>query len=196
VSARPLHPPPLLPSAATFQSPGGLGLGNNLVVPAANFPGAGQAYSVFYLSRLNATSANKAQRLLSDVGTNWLLGYWGPDRGVAMEDKAYANWKAGDAGWLTPENVPASGQWRVYGIVVNASGVGQAYRSAAPIGQATASLGPSVMRLGGGIGAAGSGPAEFGSGDIAEVLTWGRALTAGEVSFVAGYLCGKYAVCA
>lgn len=174
-------------------------MGDNLIIPVT-ITNASSAFSLFYLSRLNVTSWQCAQRLLSDRGSNWLLGYWGPDRGTAFQDKAYANMEAGDGGWLTPNNVVATGAWAVYGIVISDAaegGLGTAYRGAEVLGESVPAVGPQVVRLGGGIGAAAaSGPAEFGSGDIAELLAYDRALTAAEVAQAAAYFCGKYGVCA
>lgn len=172
--------------AATFTSPGLVGLGNNLVLtldakaPVANF-------SVFYLGRV------REGRLLASRTANWLLGSWSPQAGVTYVDRAYADYAAGDDGWMAQGIKPANNTWAVYGMTISTADGGCAWNGAALIGCNTQAVAPGDIRLGGGIGSvAGFEPTEFGSGDIVEVLVWPSALGAADVWAVWQYFLAAY----
>jgi hypothetical protein len=183
---------------ATFSSHGRKGLGTNLIVPPANFTD-GQSCSVFVVA------APKDERILAARNSNWLLGSWyDGDAAATFVDRAYTDASEGDGGWLAQGRTPADGGWGIWGLVVGdpATGAGAgegaaspscAWRGATLIGCGTG-YGPGVLRLGGG-GAPDNSPfaAEFGNGDIAEVVVYDRALSNAEVFALAGEWAAKYA---
>ena len=169
-----------------FASPGTYGLGTNLVLDG-DYSAPTAAFSVFFRARA------AARTLLYARNANWLLGTWeDAQAGVTYTDRAYCDDARGDAGWLANgrARVVSPGLWATYGFVAFGNGTGCAFRGARTLACGPA-VGPNALRLGGGQGAQ-SKPAAFGTGSIAELVTYERALGADEVARAAAYFVARY----
>jgi hypothetical protein len=171
-----------------FVSPGSLGLGTNLILQG-DYSAPSSAFSVFFFARA------AARTLLYARNANWLLGTWEDARvSTTYADRAYCDDALGDAGWLANGRAPvaAPGKWATYGFVAFGNGTGCAFRGARALACGPA-VGPNVLRLGGGQGGARQArPAAFGTGSVAELVTYERALDAGEVARAAAYFSARY----
>ena len=169
-----------------FVSPGTTGLGTNLVL-GGDYSAPTTAFSVFYHARV------AARTLLYARNSNWLLGTWEDSQvHTTYADRAYCDDSRGDGGWLANGRAPVSppGAWTTYGFVAFGKGTGCAFRGAKTLGCGPA-VGPNVLRLGGGQGAQAK-PAAFGTGSIAELVTYERALDADDVARAAAYFAARY----
>lgn len=188
--------PPTLAAAATsagepalqFTSPGLYGVGSNLII-TVNLAMPGQASSLFLVARPTSDDQT-CQRLLAAKLSNFALGFWNSDNpfGVPLQDMAYAS-PSDDGVFLCNTSTPVTQQWVLYELIVDGSAqTGAFYRNGSLLATGPA-VGPYIPRLGGGHPAQSS---EYGSGLIAEVLVYGRALTSVERKTVEAYLMQKY----
>lgn len=84
-------------NAVAFQSPGWIGLGNNLVV-SADFSSPDTHFSLFFVGQV------QSQRILGSRNSNWVLGSWYDGNAkTTFVDRAYAN----SAGESTPRRSSA-----------------------------------------------------------------------------------------
>jgi hypothetical protein len=137
----------------------------------------GTPVTIFYVSRQTGGANN---RVLGG-GNNWLLGYWGGNKGSAYFDgnvNLFGNGASDTAPHLYAATIRGSGQ----ASTVWAEGVQIASNTGG-------TAGPNNLQLNGY-----QGGGELSNCDISEVLVYHRILDSTELAAVGGYLTGKYSL--
>ena len=115
-------------------------------------------------------------RVLSGLGDDWLLGYWGGYQQVAFFNR-----------WATTTGPLADTNWSIY-TGVNNSTTARIYQNGVQIISSLAAYGgPNGLSLNGK-----NGTSEFSNADIAEVIGYSRALAPSETYQVESYLATKW----
>ena len=151
--------------------------GGQLLTNGTNFA---NNVTVIYVGQLTGT---QNQRLVSSVGNNWLLGYWG-----GHQDAAYfTTWVSPGAGSNDPAATTAP---EIYAATIDASGNGSFYKNTTQIGTThTGTAGPSGISLGGWDS---GGPTELSAGYVGELLVYNGVLSQAQLQSVAAYLDAKW----
>jgi len=141
---------------------------------STNFP---SPVTVIYAVRMYDLSG--AERMLSGLYNNWLLGYWG-----GSGKQAYFE------GWVSPGGGVANDMnWHVYSAVIPGPGQNSKVYGDGMLlySNQNGVTGPNGLSLSG--HTAGS---EFSNGDIAEVVVYNKALSDTERANIEKYLASKY----
>ncbi len=151
--------------------------GDDYLATAGSF---GTQYTVFAVENMPTVEGTQSQRLVTSQDNNWLMGYW-----QGMEDVAHPG------GWIANPGPAADGQPDLHAITADNTNSKAFYADGVYMGGGTAGDATAIGRLELG-GWKGTG--EMSKGDVAEILLYDHALTAGELDQVGSYLTAKYAL--